>query len=68
MVRDDVKITAVSRALLDAGIYLNPIRYPAVKSHQSRLRISVSAEHELEDLSRAAGVIGSVLRRHGVIR
>lgn len=68
MVRDDSRIFTIARALERAGVYLNPILYPAVKRGQSRLRVSVSAAHQPEDLRAAAQTVGRVLRATGVIR
>jgi 7-keto-8-aminopelargonate synthetase-like enzyme len=67
MVNDDNRVFAVAEQLLAAGIYLNPIRYPAVKRNRSRLRVSVSAIHEVDDLVHAADRIADVLRRMEVI-
>ncbi len=68
MVRDDARIFAVARSLEAAGVYLNPILYPAVKRQQSRFRVSVSAAHQPADLQESAKIIGRVLRDHQVIR
>jgi glycine C-acetyltransferase len=68
MIRDDDKIFAIGEDLLHEGVYLHPIRYPAVGKHRSRFRISVSAAHEPEQLEEGARVISTVLRRHGICR
>jgi 8-amino-7-oxononanoate synthase len=65
-VHDD-RIFAVARELLRAGVYLAPVRFPAVKQHQARFRISVSAAHEPGQLERGAEVIAEVLSRHGAL-
>jgi glycine C-acetyltransferase len=67
MVRDDTGIFQITRDLMDAGVYLNPVRYPAVKRGQARFRVSISAAHDPGELQRAARIIGDVLRAHGVI-
>jgi 8-amino-7-oxononanoate synthase len=67
MVNDDQRVFTVTEQLMAAGVYLNPIRYPAVKRHRSRLRVSVSAVHEPEQLVHAAERIADVLRRLEVI-
>lgn len=67
MINDDNRVFAVAEQLMAEGIYLNPIRYPAVKRNRSRLRVSVSAIHEPEDLLWAAERIAEVLRRLEVI-
>ncbi|MFN8178636.1 MAG: aminotransferase class I/II-fold pyridoxal phosphate-dependent enzyme [bacterium] len=66
MIRDDDKIFAIGEDLIHSGVYLHPIRYPAVGKHRSRFRISVSAAHEPEQLEEAARIISTVLRRHGI--
>ena len=66
MVNDDKLVFDVAERLMDAGIYLNPVRYPAVKRKRSRLRVSISAAHEPADLERAAATIAEVLRELGV--
>jgi 8-amino-7-oxononanoate synthase len=68
MVNNDAKVFAVASKIQERGLYLQPVTYPAVPKHRSRLRISVSAAHTEEDLSQAVGVIASVLREAGVLR
>lgn len=68
MVRDDNGIFPIARALESAGVYLNPILFPAVKRKQSRFRVSISAAHEPTELRAGAQIIGQVLRTAGVIR
>jgi 7-keto-8-aminopelargonate synthetase-like enzyme len=68
MIRDDDKIFAIGEDLLHEGVYLHPIRYPAVGKHRSRFRISVSAAHTREQLEEGARIISTVLRRHGICR
>ncbi|SEK24821.1 aminotransferase class I/II-fold pyridoxal phosphate-dependent enzyme [Parapedobacter koreensis] len=41
------------RMLLKAGIFTNPILYPAVPRHDARIRMSVMATHTKEHLDRA---------------
>jgi glycine C-acetyltransferase len=67
-VRDDQKIFKIAEDLIHAGVFLQPIRYPAVSKHQSRLRISVSAAHTQEQLARGADILSQVLERHGTCR
>jgi glycine C-acetyltransferase len=67
-VRDDQKIFKIAEDLIHAGVFLQPIRYPAVSKHQSRLRISVSAAHTEEQLARGADILTAVLERHGICR
>lgn len=68
MINDDVLVFDIVRDLMQAGIYLNPVRYPAVGVNRSRLRISVSASHQAHELQQAAGTIARVLRERRVLR
>ena len=67
MVRDDIGVFAIAEALMEEGVFLNPVTYPAVKRRRSRFRIAISAAHDPDDLRQAASIIGTVLARHGVI-
>jgi glycine C-acetyltransferase len=58
----------VAEKIQDRGLYLQPVTYPAVPKHKSRLRISISAAHTEDELETAVGVIGGVLREEGIIR
>jgi len=66
LIRDDERIFSIVEDLLHEGVYLNPVRYPAVGKHRSRVRISVSAAHTRAELAEAADVITHVLRRYGL--
>jgi 7-keto-8-aminopelargonate synthetase-like enzyme len=66
MIRDDEQIFSIVEQLLHGGVYLNPVRYPAVGKHRSRVRISVSAAHSREELAEGADVIIRVLRQNGL--
>ena len=63
MVNNDAKVFAVAEKIQERGLFLQPVTYPAVPKHKSRLRISVSAAHSEQELETAVGVIGGVLRR-----
>lgn len=52
IIGDDIKVREASRILLDRGIYVNPILYPAVPARATRLRISLIATHEKEHLDK----------------
>ncbi len=67
MIRDDDRIFKVAEDMIHSGVYLNPVRYPAVGKHRSRLRISVTASHSHDELREAADIIARVLDRHGFL-
>jgi glycine C-acetyltransferase len=68
MVNNDAKVFAVAEKIQDGGLFLQPVTYPAVPKHKSRLRISVSAAHSEEELEFAVQVIARVLREEGICR
>ncbi len=66
MVRDDARIFMIGEELLREGVFINPVRYPAVGKHKSRFRMSISAAHTQQDLEEGAATITRVLRRYGI--
>ena len=66
MVNNDTKVLSVAEKIQDRGLFLNPVTYPAVPKHKSRLRISVSAAHSEQDLAEAAQTISGVLQEEGI--
>ena len=66
MIRDDARIFEIGEVLMHEGIYLNPVKYPAVPKHRSRFRMSISAAHSQEELEEGARIITSVLQRYGI--
>jgi len=66
MVRDDARIFMIGEELLREGVFINPVRYPAVGKHKSRFRMSISAAHTECDLQDGAEIIVRVLRRYGI--
>ncbi len=68
LVNNDAKVFAVAEKIQERGLYLQPVTYPAVPKHKSRLRISVSAAHSEAELEQAVRVIAGVLRDEGIIR
>lgn len=68
LVNNDSKVFAVAEQIQARGLYLQPVTYPAVPKHRSRLRISISAAHTEPELEFATKVIASVLREQGIIQ
>jgi len=66
MVNNDSRVLAVAEKIQDRGLFLNPVTYPAVPKHKSRLRISVSAAHSEAELETAVQTIAGVLREEGI--
>lgn len=68
MVRNDATIFDLGEELLREGVFINPVRYPAVGKHKSRFRMSISAAHTKEQLAEGADIIVRVLRRNGIVQ
>lgn len=66
MVRDDTRIFAMGEELFREGVYINPVKYPAVGKHKSRFRMSISAAHTRKELEEGAEILVRVLRRYGI--
>jgi glycine C-acetyltransferase len=67
MIRNDTKILGIGEQLLREGVFINPVKYPAVPKHKSRFRMSISAAHTREEMERGAEIIIRVLRQNGII-
>ena len=67
LVNNDAKVFAVAEKIQDRGLFLQPVTYPAVPKHRSRLRISISAAHAEAQLETAVRAIAGVLREEGII-
>lgn len=65
MVRDDYKVKEIASMLLDEGIYAVGICFPAVSKNEARIRASVLASHEYEDLDK---FISSLLKIDKVLK
>jgi 8-amino-7-oxononanoate synthase len=57
IVGDPRRALQLSQALLEAGVYVPAIRYPAVARGQARLRLTLSAEHSLRDVRMLAAAV-----------
>jgi glycine C-acetyltransferase/8-amino-7-oxononanoate synthase len=61
-VGDPDRAVAICRRALDAGVYAQAIRPPTVPDGTSRLRLSVLADHEPDELAAAAATIAAAFR------
>jgi glycine C-acetyltransferase len=67
MIRNDRRIFEIAHRVQEAGLYLQPIVYPAVAKHRSRFRIAVSAAHTTDQLDEGVDLLARVLREEGVL-
>ncbi len=57
MIRDETKAMFTHVALLENGVLMVPIMYPAVKEGQERLRLNVTRGHSYEDIDQALDLL-----------
>lgn len=67
IVGDDWKVKEICRRLHEAGIYANPVLYPAVPRRLARVRISLMAQHTREHLDTTLNALEMLGREYGVI-
>jgi glycine C-acetyltransferase len=67
MIRNDTLIFSLGEQLLHEGVFINPVKYPAVGKHKSRFRMSISSAHSREEMDEGAEIIVQVLKRNGII-
>lgn len=67
IIGDHDRMLAMTSRLGQEGVFVNPVRSPAVPIGRELLRTSVMASHEFHHLDRAAEAIGRVARELGII-
>jgi 8-amino-7-oxononanoate synthase len=60
LVKDTQRALAISRGLLERGIFVAAIRPPTVPAHTARLRVVVTAAHTQDDIARCADAFRGV--------
>ncbi len=66
-IRDNFKTFAITRDLLEEGIFVNPVVSPAVAPQDTLIRFSLMATHTAEQVEHALETITKVFRNHGII-
>jgi len=66
LVGDPRRAMALSERTLEGGVFAQAIRPPTVPAGSSRLRLTVMANHRVDELRLAARVIGGAARELGV--
>lgn len=67
-IRDNNKTFAITRDLLEEGIFVNPVVSPAVASHDTLIRFSLMATHSKEQVTIALEKIQKVFRNYGLVK
>ena len=66
LVGDNAKAVELATALLDRGWHVQPIRPPTVPQGTARLRITLTAQHEPEQIDRFAADLRELLHTHAI--
>jgi len=66
-VRDNEKTFIMTRKLMDAGVFVNPVVSPAVRSEDTLIRYSLMATHTFDQIDESVEKISAVARELGVI-
>lgn len=67
-IRDNFKTFAITRDLLEEGIFVNPVVSPAVAPQDTLIRFSLMATHTMEQVTTALERIQKVFRAHDLIK
>ena len=66
-IRDNFKTFAITRDLLNEGIFVNPVVSPAVAPQDTLIRFSLMATHTKDQVTTALEKIQKVFRAHNLI-
>ena len=66
-IRDNMKTFAITRDLLEEGIFVNPVVSPAVAPEDTLIRFSLMATHTKEQVTTALEKIQKVFRKYQLI-
>lgn len=66
-VRDNFKTFAITRDLLEEGIFVNPVVSPAVAPTDTLIRFSLMATHTMEQVDRALETITKIFRKYNLL-
>ena len=66
-IRDNFKTFAITRDLLEEGIFVNPVVSPAVAPQDTLIRFSLMATHTMDQVTTALEKIQKVFKAHGII-
>jgi glycine C-acetyltransferase len=66
IIGDEEKLSQMTAFLMQNGIYVTPIVFPAVSKEQSRFRFTISAAHSRTDLDYAVLVLKLAIKEFGL--
>jgi 8-amino-7-oxononanoate synthase len=62
-IRDDIKALKLTKALLEEGVFVNPVVAPAVSKEESLIRLSLMATHTKEQINIAIEKLDKVYKQ-----
>lgn len=66
-IRDNMKTFAITTALFNEGIFVNPVVSPAVAPQDTLIRFSLMATHTKDQVTEAMEKIQKIFRQYGII-
>jgi 7-keto-8-aminopelargonate synthetase-like enzyme len=63
IIGDENRAVATSAALREQGIFVPAIRYPTVARGAARLRVTVTANHTIEEINSLAATLNEIANR-----
>ncbi|MCL6591779.1 MAG: aminotransferase class I/II-fold pyridoxal phosphate-dependent enzyme [Firmicutes bacterium] len=67
IVGDDYKVREICRELHEAGVYVNPVQYPAVARKLARVRMSLMAGNTHKQLDRVLDLLSVIGKKYQII-
>ena len=67
IIGDEAKLKAMLMDLLQAGIFMNYVAFPAVPKQRCRLRMSMMAGHTRADLDYVLETMGRLGKKHAIL-
>jgi len=67
-IRDNYKTFAITRDLMEEGIFVNPVVSPAVADNDTLIRFSLMATHTRDQVTTALEKIHKVFKAHGIVK
>lgn len=68
MIGSDVDAARISSLLMQRGIFIPPAMYPAVPMGESRMRVTISSTHSIEQLEEAITALSEIMHEEGFLK
>lgn len=68
IIGSDAQAALISAKLIENGVFVPPAMYPAVPMGESRLRFTISATHNEQQLEKAVSETARIMREEGILK